>query len=333
MKFAVDGMGGDNSPSEIVKGSVLASKEYGVEIVITGPEDLINKELAKYTYDKNMVSVLNASEVITLEESPVMGIRRKKDSSLRRAFDLQKEGKVDGVISAGSTGALLAGGLLVTGRIKGIDRAALGSLMPGKNKEFMLLDLGANADLKPINLVEFAKMGTVYFETIKGKKNPTVGLVNIGAEAEKGSELTKEGYKLLEKEKSINFVGNVEPREVSDGDVDILVTDGFTGNVILKMYEGVSKNLMLMIKEEMLKTFRGKIGGLLLKPSLKKLLKRNDYKETGGAALLGVDGVVVKAHGTSDSFAFKNAIRQAVDFNKNNYLEKMKENIETNKNL
>ncbi|NLC67060.1 MAG: phosphate acyltransferase PlsX, partial [Clostridium sp.] len=308
MKFAVDGMGGDYSPGEIVKGSVLASKEYGVEIVITGPLDLINKELEKYTYDKDKITVVNATEVISLEESPVLAIRRKKDSSLRKAFDLEKEGKVDGVISAGSTGALLAGGLLLTGRIKGVDRAALGSLMPGKNNEFMLLDLGANADIKAHNLVEFAKMGTVYFETIMGKKNPTVGLINIGAEAEKGNELTKEGYILLNDEKNINFVGNVEPREISNGDVDILVADGFTGNVILKMYEGVSKNLMYMIKEEMLKTFRGKLGGLLLKPSLKSLLKRNDYKETGGAVLLGINGIVVKAHGTSDSHAFKNAI-------------------------
>ena len=328
MKFAVDGMGGDYSPGEIVKGSVLASKEYGVEIVITGPLDLINKELEKYTYDKDKITVVNATEVISLEESPVLAIRRKKDSSLRKAFDLEKEGKVAGVISAGSTGALLAGGLLLTGRIKGVDRAALGSLMPGKNNEFMLLDLGANADIKAHNLVEFAKMGTVYFETIMGKKNPTVGLINIGAEAEKGNELTKEGYILLNDEKNINFVGNVEPREISNGDVDILVADGFTGNVILKMYEGVSKNLMSMIKEEMLKTFRGKLGGLLLKPSLKSLLKRNDYKETGGAVLLGINGIVVKAHGTSDSHAFKNAIRQAVVFNDNNYLDKMKQSMD-----
>ncbi len=328
MKFAVDGMGGDYSPGEIVKGSVLASKEYGVEIVITGPLDLINKELEKYTYDKDKITVVNATEVISLEESPVLAIRRKKDSSLRKAFDLEKEGKVAGVISAGSTGALLAGGLLLTGRIKGVDRAALGSLMPGKNNEFMLLDLGANADIKAHNLVEFAKMGTVYFETIMGKKNPTVGLINIGAEAEKGNELTKEGYILLNDEKNINFVGNVEPREISNGDVDILVADGFTGNVILKMYEGVSKNLMSMIKEEMLKTFRGKLGGLLLKPSLKSLLKRNDYKETGGAVLLGINGIVVKAHGTSDSHAFKNAIRQAVVFHDNNYLDKMKQSMD-----
>jgi glycerol-3-phosphate acyltransferase PlsX len=256
-----------------------------------------------------------------------MAIRRKKDSSLRKAMDLVKEGKADAVVSAGSTGAILAGGLLVVGRIKGVDRAALGALMPGKNGHFMVIDLGANADVKPQNLVEFAKMGTVYFKALKDTSNPKVGLINIGAEEEKGNELTKAAYGLLKEEESINFIGNVEPRDITSGDVEILVCDGFTGNVVLKMYEGVVKNLMSMIKEAMMSTTKGKIGGLLVKPSLKEFMLKNDYKEEGGAVLLGVDGIVVKAHGTSDARAFKNAVRQAKSFYDRKYLEHFKENL------
>lgn len=327
MRIAVDGMGGDFAPVEVVHGCVLAVKEYGVEVTITGPKEVIEKELAKYEFDHSKIEILDAREVISLDEAPVMAMRRKKDSSLRRAFDLVKEGKADAVVSAGSTGALLAGGLLVIGRIKGIDRAALAALIPGKNGHFMVLDLGANADIKPQNLVEFAKMGRVYFESVLGYIKPKVGLVNIGAEEEKGNELTKAGYQLLKADKTINFIGNVEPREITDGDVQILVCDGFTGNTILKMYEGVVKNLMSMIKEAMLSTPRGKVGALLVKPALKEFLKSHDYKEEGGAALFGVDGLVIKAHGTSDARAYKNAIRQAKKLHDRNFLTVYKDNM------
>lgn len=327
MRIALDGMGGDFAPKESVHGAVLAVKEYGVHVTITGPKEKIQEELDQYEYDKSRIDILDAREVITLNESPVMAIRRKKDSSLRKAMDLVKEGKADAVVSAGSTGAILAGGLLVVGRIKGVDRAALGALMPGKNGHFMVIDLGANADVKPQNLVEFAKMGTVYFKALKDTSNPKVGLINIGAEEEKGNELTKAAYGLLKEEESINFIGNVEPRDITSGDVEILVCDGFTGNVVLKMYEGVVKNLMSMIKEAMMSTTKGKIGGLLVKPSLKEFMLKNDYKEEGGAVLLGVDGIVVKAHGTSDARAFKNAVRQAKSFYDRKYLEHFKENL------
>lgn len=320
-------MGGDFAPKESVHGAVLAVKEYGVHVTITGPKEKIQEELDQYEYDKSRIDILDAREEISLNESPVMAIRRKKDSSLRRAMDLVKEGKADAVVSAGSTGAILAGGLLVVGRIKGVDRAALGALMPGKNGHFMVIDLGANADVKPQNLVEFAKMGTVYFKALKDTSNPKVGLINIGAEEEKGNELTKAAYGLLKEEESINFIGNVEPRDITSGDVEILVCDGFTGNVVLKMYEGVVKNLMSMIKEAMMSTTKGKIGGLLVKPSLKEFMLKNDYKEEGGAVLLGVDGIVVKAHGTSDARAFKNAVRQAKSFYDRKYLEHFKENL------
>ncbi len=327
MRIALDGMGGDFAPIEAVKGAILATEEYGVHVTITGKKEVIEEELFKHSYDPTKIEVLDAREEISLNESPVMGIRRKKDSSLRRAMDLVKEGKADAVVSAGSTGAILAGGLLVVGRIKGVDRAALGALMPGKNGHFMVIDLGANADVKPHNLVEFAKMGTVYFEALKGHIRPKVGLINIGEEPEKGNELTKEAYKLLSEAEGIHFVGNVEPREITDGDVQILVCDGFTGNVVLKMYEGVVKNLMSMIKGAMMETTKGKIGGLLVKPALKEFMRKNDYKEEGGACLLGVDGIVVKAHGTSDARAFKNAIRQGKDFYDKGFLEKFKENL------
>lgn len=327
MRIALDGMGGDFAPKESVHGAVLAVKEYGVHVTITGPKEKIQEELDQYEYDKSRIDILDAREEISLNESPVMAIRRKKDSSLRRAMDLVKEGKADAVVSAGSTGAILAGGLLVVGRIKGVDRAALGALMPGKNGHFMVIDLGANADVKPQNLVEFAKMGTVYFKALKDTSNPKVGLINIGAEEEKGNELTKAAYGLLKEEESINFIGNVEPRDITSGDVEILVCDGFTGNVVLKMYEGVVKNLMSMIKEAMMSTTKGKIGGLLVKPSLKEFMLKNDYKEEGGAVLLGVDGIVVKAHGTSDARAFKNAVRQAKSFYDRKYLEHFKENL------
>ncbi|ETA82022.1 phosphate acyltransferase PlsX [Youngiibacter fragilis] len=327
MRIAVDGMGGDHAPQEVVAGTIQAVNEYGVNVVITGPKEKIEAELAKYQFDKTKVEILDAREVISLDEAPVIALRRKKDSSLRRAFDLVREGKADAVVSAGSTGALLAGGLLIIGRIKGIDRAALAALIPGKNGRFMVIDLGANADVKPYNLVEFARMGRVYFESVLGFVKPKVGLINIGAEEEKGNELTKEAYQLLKADTTINFIGNVEPREVTDGDVQILVCDGFTGNTILKMYEGVVKNLMSMIKEAMMSTTRGKVGGLLVKPSLKEFMAKHDYKEEGGAALLGVDGLVIKAHGSSDARAYKNALRQAKKLYDRGFLKIYKENM------
>lgn len=330
MRVAIDGMGGDNSPEEIVKGCVEAQKELGVEITITGPIGKINEELLKYEYDKEKISVLNTTEIISLDESPVLAIRRKKDSSLRRAIDLVKDGTCDAVVSAGSTGALLAGGLFIVGRIKGIDRPALAPLMPGKNGKFMVLDVGANTDLKPENLVQFAHMGKVYFESILGYINPKIGLINIGVEEEKGNELTKETYQLLKKEEKLNFIGNVEPRDIISGDTQILVCDGFVGNTVLKMFEGVVKTLMQMIKENLMSSFKGKLGGLLIKDSLKNMMKDYDYKEEGGSSFLGLDGIVVKAHGSSDAKAIKNAIRQAKRLHDSNFIEKFKGEMRKN---
>ena len=330
MKFAVDGMGGDHAPLEVVKGCVDAVAELGVEITITGPADRIEAELAKYDYDQTKISVLNTTEVVDSDEAPVQAIRRKKDSSLRRAIELVKEGDCDGIISAGSTGALLAGGLFIIGRIKGIHRPALAPLIPGANGRFMIIDVGANTDCKPEQLHQYAHMGRVYLEDILGFIKPKIGLVNIGAEAEKGNELTKATYELLVADKGLNFVGNVEPRDSITGDVQVLVCDGFVGNTILKTFEGTVKTMMELIKASLMKTTQGKIGGLLIKSSLKEMMKAYDYRETGGSAFLGLNGIVVKAHGSSDALALKNAIKQAARVAESGFIDHFKAEIEKN---
>ncbi len=266
MRIAIDGMGGDHSPSSVVDGCIMALKEYkDIEIIITGKEDTILKELSKYDYDKSKITIENAEEVISPNEHPVMAVRRKKNSTITTAVRLVKEGNADAVISAGSTGAFLTASLLILGRIKGIDRPALAPLMPGVNGNFIVVDSGANAECKPKNLLQFAVMGKNYFENVLDIKNPKVGLINIGAEEEKGNELTKTSYKLLSEAK-VNFIGNVEPRDISNGDVQILVCDGFVGNTVLKMYEGVASNIFSILKKEIMSSAISKLGGILLKP-------------------------------------------------------------------
>lgn len=326
MKIAIDGMGGDNAPAAVVEGAIQAIKEYdNIELVITGPEEVINSELAKYTYTKERISVIDAKEVISPSEHPVMALRKKKDSSIVKAMNLVKEGTCDGIISGGSTGAFLAGCTLIVGRIKGVERPALAPIMPGRRGNFMIVDVGANVDCKPAFLVQFAKMGKIYYQKVFNVKNPSVGLINIGEEEEKGNELTKATFKLLKEEKDLNFKGNIEPRDIPTGDTNILVSDGFVGNTALKMYEGAASSILGMIKDEILhSSIISKLGVVLLKPVLKNLLKRVDYKEYGGAPFLGVDGICIKAHGSSDAKAFKNAIRQTKIFYENNVLEDIK---------
>ncbi|MGV8980266.1 phosphate acyltransferase PlsX [Clostridium sp.] len=327
MVVVVDGMGGDFSPNAVVEGCVAAIKEYDIDILITGNEDLIREELKKHTFDSNKIRIVNASEVISTSEHPVMAIKRKKDSSLVKALNLVKSGEADAIISAGSTGAFLAGCTLIVGRIKGIDRPALAPIMPGKKGPFMIIDCGANAECKPHYLVQFGIMGKTYFENILKIKNPTVGLVNIGTEEEKGNELSKAAHKLL-KQADLNFVGNVEAREIPTGETNVLVCDGFVGNVILKLYEGAVANIFDILKIGIMSSFRTKLGGMLLKPVFKKFKKDFDYKEYGGAAFLGVNGICIKAHGSSDGKAFKNAIKQATIFYDNGVVEKLKVEIE-----
>ncbi|WP_392486440.1 phosphate acyltransferase PlsX [Haloimpatiens sp. FM7315] len=329
MKIVIDGMGGDNAPNSVIEGCINAIKEYNsLEVIITGPQSIINEELCNYTYDKNRIKVVDAKEIISNNEHPVMAIRRKKDSSLARALKMVKDKEADAVISAGSTGAFMAGGLFIIGRIKGIDRPAIAPILPGKNGPSMLIDCGANAECKPINLLQFAYMGKVYFENIMKVNNPTVGLINIGTEEEKGNSLTKESHKLL-KESSLNFVGNIEPREVISGDTNILVCDGFVGNTVLKTFEGAAFVILSTIKEGIMGSFLTKLGGFLLKPVFRDFKKKFDYKEYGGAAFLGVDGICIKAHGSSDAKAMKNAIGQAIKFYDNSIIDKIKSQIES----
>lgn len=327
MRVAVDGMGGDNSPEAVVKGSILAAKEYDVSIIIVGPEETIKNELKKYNFEGDKIKVVNASEVISPNESPVAAIRKKKDSSINKILRMVKDGEADAAVSAGSTGAFMAGSLFIVGRIKGIDRPAISPIIPGKNNPFMLIDCGANVDCKPVNLVQFALMGKIYFESVLKYKNPTIGLINNGAEEEKGNKLTKTVYKLL-KDTPVNFVGNVEPRDISSGDVNILVCDGFVGNTVLKMYEGVAANIFSMLKKEIMSSTRSKLGGLLLKPVVKNFKKKFDYSEYGGAPFVGINGICIKAHGSSDAKAFKNAIKQAINIYDNGVITKIKESIE-----
>ncbi|MBU3214122.1 phosphate acyltransferase PlsX [Clostridium estertheticum] len=327
MVVVVDGMGGDFSPNAVVGGCIAAIKEYNINILITGSEDLIREELKKHTYDTNKIKIINTTEVIDVSEHPVMAVKRKKDSSLVKALNLVKNGEADAIISAGSTGAFLAGCTLIVGRIKGINRPALAPVMPGKKMPFMIIDCGANAECKPNYLLQFGLMGKIYFENILNVVNPSVGLVNIGSEEEKGNELSKATFKLL-KEANLNFVGNVEAREIPTGDVNVLVCDGFTGNVILKLYEGTVSTIFDLLKTSIMASVRTKIGGMLLKPVFKKFKKDFDYKEYGGAAFLGVNGICIKAHGSSDAKAFKNAIKQATIFYDNNVVDKLKLEIE-----
>ena len=330
MRIAIDGMGGDNAPQAVVNGVVQALNEFNdLEFFITGPEDIIKEQLKQENYTGDKITIVDAKEVISTNEHPVMAIRKKKDSSLCKALNLVKEKKCDAVLSAGSTGAFLAGCNFIVGRIKGVKRPALTPIMPGKNAPFMIVDAGANVDCKPEYLVQFAHMGREYYKGVLKAENPSIGLVNIGAEEEKGNELTKNTYQLLKNEEGLNFVGNVEPRDVTLGDTNVLVCDGFAGNPILKMYEGTASTLLKIIKDEILSSgVKAQVGALLLKPVFKSIKKKFDYKEYGGAPFLGVDGICIKAHGSSDGKAFKNAIRQSKQFYDSKVLEKIKEELE-----
>lgn len=326
MKIVVDAMGGDNAPGAIIEGCVSAVNEYGVELILVGDSTMVNNELSKHSYDKAKIQVIHASEVISNNEHPAMAVRKKKDSSIVVGMKLVKEGQGEAFISAGSTGAILTGATLIIGRIKGISRPALAPIMPGKNGVFMIIDVGANVDCKPENLVHFAIMGSAYFKRVLNIENPKVGLVNNGAEEEKGNELTKNAYQML-KNANINFVGNVEPREIPDGDVQVLVCDGFVGNTILKIFEGAASLIFNSLKEELMGSALSKIGALLSKSAFKKLKKKFDYTEYGGAAFLGVNGAVIKAHGSSNAKAIKNALRQAKLFIENGVIDQIKDNI------
>lgn len=329
MKIAVDAMGGDNAPEAIVKGSVHARDEYKVSIVLSGKEAEIKKILEKYTSDFTNIEILNAEEIISNDDKPVMALRRKKDSSLVKALNAVKNKEVDATVSAGSTGALLAGATLIAGRINGIERPAIGTLIPNMSGGFaLLIDSGANVDSKPEFLYDFAIMGDIYLKKVLNIVSPRIALANIGTEKTKGDKLSVETYELLESTTlPLNFIGNIEAREILQGKADIIVCDGFVGNMILKTLEGTVLELMKGIKNELMSSTRTKIGAALIKPALVNLKNKLDYSEHGGAPILGVKETVVKAHGSSDEKAFKNAIRQAKICFENNVNELIEESI------
>lgn len=324
-RVALDAMGGDNAPVEMVKGAVEAvTQRKDIKILLTGQEELLKKTLSEYTYPAEQIEIVNAAEVIETAEPPVMAIRRKKDSSIVVAMNLVKKGEADALVSAGSSGAVLVGGQVLVGRIKGVERPPLAPLIPTAKGVSLLIDCGANVDARPSHLVQFAKMGSIYMENIIGKKNPTVGIVNIGAEEEKGNALVKETFPLLKECKDIHFVGSIEARDIPSGQVDVVVCEAFVGNVILKLYEGVGGTLIDKIKGSMMTSLRSKIGALLVKPALKATLKDFDASEYGGAPLLGLNGLVVKTHGNSTSKEVCNSIIQCVTFKEQQINEKIR---------
>ena len=311
--IAVDAMGGDNAPKAICEGAVMALREMNdIAVILCGDEARVRPCLGDVSDVSDRLSVLHCSEEITMHESPTVAVRRKKDSSMVRGMLEVKEGRAQAFVSAGSTGAVLAGGILRVGRIRGIDRPALCPVLPGRNHPFLLIDSGANVDCQPEFLNQFGLMGSIYMEKVLGVANPSVGLVNIGAEEEKGNQQVKAAFALMKAQSAYRFAGNLEARDVPTGDIDVAVCDGFVGNVILKYTEGLAGALTGMLKDSILSGgLRGKIGGLLLKPAMHEFKQRMNYEEHGGAPLVGVDGAVVKAHGSSSPLAFKNAIRQA----------------------
>ena len=315
-RIALDAMGGDNAPAEIVKGACLALKERDdIEVIFCGDENKIKAEIeANGLPGGKGYSIVHTTEEIEMAEPPVDAIRKKKDSSMVAGLNLVKKGEADAFVSAGNSGAVLAGGTLLVGRIKGIERPPLAPLIPTENGVALLLDCGANVDARASHLVQFAQMGSVYMEHVAGVKNPRVAIVNIGAEEEKGNALVKETFPLLKELKNINFIGSVEARDIPKGAADVIVCEAFVGNVILKLYEGLGSTMISMIKKGLTSSPISSIGAAMAKPALKKTLKGFDTSEYGGAPLLGCKGLVVKTHGSSKAIEIKNTVLQCVTF-------------------
>jgi phosphate acyltransferase len=327
MVIAVDAMGGDNAPTEVVKGAVLSLSNPKIHIILVGKEEKIREELNKLSYEKSRIEIVNASETIGFDEIPTVAMKEKKDASMFVGLKLLKEKKAEAFVSAGNTGALLIGATLTVGRIKGIERPVLATLLPNEKGYTFLLDCGANVDSKPEYLVQFAKMGSIYMENVLKIEKPKVALLNIGTEVEKGNMLTKATYPLLENT-DLNFIGNVEARQVPTGIADVLVCDGFVGNIMLKYTEGLSTSLFLIIKRELLSNFMSKIGAIFAKKSFSNIKKNFDYSEIGGAPFLGLKSLVVKAHGSSNDKAIKGAIFQCIKFIENDIPNKIEQKLQ-----
>ena len=342
MKIILDAMGGDNAPDATIKGAIRAIKEIESEIILVGNENIINSKIKEFYGKENIseitdkIKIHNTTETIEMEDIPTQAIKQKKDSSMVVGFNLLKQGEGDVFISAGNSGALLTGATLLVGRIKGVDRPAIAPMLPAYNKGLLLMDAGTNTNCKPLNLLQFAQMANIYLRKICNVEKPVIGLLNIGTEETKGNELTKESYKLIKEnaeEYNINFIGNVEGREAFSGEIDAIITDGFTGNVFLKTVEGLGKFVKRSLTENLKRNVFTMLGALPAMPAIKKFSKSMDYKEYGGALFLGVKKPVVKAHGSSDEYLFYFTIKQAERFVKSNAVEVMKEEFEKNKLL
>ena len=330
MKIAIDAMGGDHAPKEIVLGALKAIDTYpDVEITLVGDENKINP----YLKDRNRISIIHTEEVITGTDEPVRAVRRKKNASMVLAAKEVAEGRADACISAGNTGALMAAGLFIVGRIEGIERPALSPTLPTIGGEgFVLLDVGANADAKPEHLVQYALMGSIYSQKVRGIDHPRVGLLNIGTEENKGNELTKHTYEMLKKA-NVNFIGNIEARDLLNGVADVAVTDGFTGNMVLKTIEGTALSIFKMLKSALMSNLKSKLAAAVLKPNLLKLKTQMDYSEYGGAGLFGLKAPVIKAHGSSDARAIFSAIRQTREMIEHQVIGTIQEAVEKATNL
>jgi glycerol-3-phosphate acyltransferase PlsX len=326
MKIVVDAMGGDFAPGVVIDGAVLAVKEYDLEVILVGDKAQIDPLLAKKNYDQKKISVVHASEVIDMHDSPAISVRRKRDSSMVVGVKLVKDGKGDAFFSAGNTGAEVCAATLTLGLLPGVERPGIATVMPSLKGLFLIIDVGANIDPKPLHLLQYAVMASVYCQQILDKPNPTVGLLNVGEEESKGTGFLKETHELLA-QSHLNFIGNVEGKHLFAGDCDVIVCDGFVGNVTLKVTESLAEAMQKFLKRHILSTPMGMLGGLLLKPTFKKFKKEIDYSEYGGAPLLGVDGVAIIGHGRSDVRAIKNAIRVAKEEVERKFNEKLLEAI------
>lgn len=328
MRLAVDAMGGDNAPQSTLEGCQLALDTYkDLELIIVGDNGKMNPFLKQ----SNRVSVIHTESVIEAEDSPVKAVRRKKDASMVQAVQLVKDGKADAAVSAGNTGALMTAGLLIIGRTRGIERPALSPMLPTLNGDgFLLLDVGANMDAKPSHLMQYAIMGDIYMKKVRGLESPRIGLLNVGGESGKGTELVKQTYDELSK-MPINFIGNIEARDLLDGAADVVVCDGFSGNLVLKSIEGTALSLFSLLKEELTSSFKNKLAAGVLRPSFKRVKEKMDYSEYGGAGLFGLNAPVIKAHGSSDNRSFFSAIKQAKIMHEENVIETIRRSVENTK--
>ena len=326
MRIAVDAMGGDHAPHVNVDAAVAAAREFGIATLLVGRADRLRQLLAESGYRGSDIDIVDAAEVITMEDPATAAVRRKRNSSIRVAADCVRDGRAGGLVSAGHTGAAMVSAKMVIGTIEGVDRPALAAILPNLSGHCLLLDVGANPDAKTQHFKEFAVMGSIYAQLVFGKEKPTIGLMSIGEEDTKGTDRTKEAFKVV-KETGLNFIGNVEGRDVFDGKVDVIVTDGFTGNVILKVSEALGEMVEKLLREEIKRTLQASVGFLLSRSAFRSFKQRLDYSEYGGAPMLGVKGCVIICHGRSSAKAIKNAIRFAAEFSNRSLAQKIQSSI------